>query len=51
MRRGRALLHLDDGALDLVACTDAHDGSFTVFIPCMTTVRIDKSGRNEDQQL
>jgi hypothetical protein len=22
---GRALPHLEDGALDLVACTDAHD--------------------------
>jgi hypothetical protein len=27
MRGGRALLHFDDGAFDLVACTDAHDGS------------------------
>jgi hypothetical protein len=26
MRGGRALLDLDDGTLDLVACTDAHDG-------------------------
>src|ERR1700692_611038 len=25
MRRSRALLHFDDGTLDLVACTDAHD--------------------------
>src|ERR1700690_1012503 len=27
MRGGRAFLHLEDGALDLVACTDAHDRS------------------------
>src|SRR5580692_7294748 len=26
VRGGRALLHFDDGALDLVACTDAHGG-------------------------
>src|SRR5580700_12177520 len=44
MRRGRALLHFDDGALDLIACTDAHDRSFIVFIPCVTTACIGKSG-------
>jgi hypothetical protein len=44
MRGGRALFHFDNGALDLVACTDAHDGSSTLFIPRMTTARIDKSG-------
>src|SRR5438270_3237925 len=30
MGSGRAFLHLDDGALDLIACTDAHDASHTV---------------------
>ena len=32
VRRGRALLHFDDGALDLVACTDAH-GEILNYIP------------------
>jgi hypothetical protein len=30
MRGGRALRDFDDGAFDLIACTDAHDGSFMV---------------------
>src|ERR1700687_59794 len=30
MRGGRALLDFDNGALDLVACTDAHDGPHNV---------------------
>src|ERR1700688_3775539 len=30
MRGGRALLDFEDGALDLVTCTDAHDGSHKV---------------------
>jgi hypothetical protein len=25
VRRGRALLHFDDGTFDLIACTDAHE--------------------------
>jgi hypothetical protein len=50
MRGGRTLLHFDDGALDLVACTDAHDESFIVYVPFKTTVRIDKAGLKKDQQ-
>src|SRR5882672_9602313 len=41
MGRGCALLHFDDGTLDLVACTDAHDESFKFPRTC-TTARIDK---------
>src|ERR1700712_202536 len=44
MRRGRALLDLDDGALDLVACTDAHDGSLMVFIPRVKAAGIGLNG-------
>src|ERR1700733_5773905 len=43
MGSGGALFHFDDGAFDLVACTDAHGGSFCM-IPRMTMARIDKSG-------
>src|ERR1700677_4211280 len=44
MRSGRALLHFDDGALDLIACTDAHDRSFIVFFPYVTTACINREG-------
>src|ERR1700721_759545 len=30
VRGGRTLRHFDDGALELVACTDAHDESFSI---------------------
>src|SRR5580698_1457397 len=43
MRGGGTLLDFDDGALDLVACTDAH-GKSSNFIPRMTTAVIGKSG-------
>src|SRR6202042_3664333 len=44
MRGCRALFHFDDGALDLVACTDAHEEILRKFFPRMTTARIGKSG-------
>src|ERR1700761_8382300 len=44
MRRCRALLHVDDGALDLIACTDAHESILHNVRPCMTTACIARSG-------
>src|SRR5260370_37550314 len=38
MRGGRALLDFNDGAFDLVACTDAHGGSHNVR-PCAAVPR------------
>src|ERR1700733_15001509 len=44
MRRGRALLHFDDGAFDLIACTDAHESILHNVHPVVATACIDKSG-------
>src|SRR5216684_351628 len=47
MGGGRALLHVDDGALDLVACTDAHDVSHIV-VPCAVAPRRRNFDRDEN---